>query len=443
MVKMDEMYRLWEKGWPGHSREEMNAIIDPFCYPLISQVYTQAFKKKKPYTNRLLYKFCGDPSEKGGYALNNFEKNILYLASASQLNDPSEACFAFDIERFLVKFYGYSHRCDPQRIFPGLFQMAFGSFGSSITPEMIPILKKIFQNLPNTFITADPILQAANEIKAAMAEDGNETLFYHFLTRKLTFDDFVAFSFLIVDDPRLSSWAKTFGIPETMDEGHTLDAIFTRFETLPFSEGDTRSALIMAGQLIHYPKMEKMIEAYDSFAALRETTLAKWNKEVASTIGIASLTEDYDNPLMWAHYAKDSQGFCLEYDLTNPLSGNENDIAYARGHLIPVRYSDEKPLLFPEEGLVPQMRLKNLLAFFSSKSSGWAYEHEWRVIGNMDEHPRELIIRPKAVLVGLKASEETKKILLMAAQNKKLPVYSTEMDPQNYHIHRGAQYILQ
>jgi len=442
MIKMDDIYRLWEKGWPGHSREEMDAIIGPFGHPLASPDYGQAFEKKKPYTNRLLYKFCGDPSEKGGYALGNLEKDTLYLASPSQLNDPSEACFAFDIERFLIENYGYSRRYDHQGIFPGLFQMAFGSFGDPITPAAIPILKPIFQNSSKLLKTTDPVLQAANEIKAVMAKDGNETLFYHFLTRKLTFDDFIAFSFLIVDDPRLPSWAKTFGIPESADQARILDTIFTRFETPPFSEGDARSALIMAGELIHYPETAKMIQAYDAFAALREASLEKWDEEVASTIGIASLTEDYDNPLMWAHYAKDSRGFCLEYDLTNPLSGNENDIAYARGHLVPVRYSDEKPRWHSEEGSASQMRFKDLLAFFSTKSSGWTYEHEWRVISNLNEHPRELIIRPKAILVGPKASEETKRILLRAAQDKKLPVYSTQVDPQNYHIRRSAQYIL-
>jgi hypothetical protein len=439
---MDEIYRLWEQGWPGRSREEMNAIIGPFGCSLGSPDYARAFEKKKPYTNRLLYKFCGDPSEKGGHALGNLEKDTLYLASPSQLNDPSEACFAFDIERFLVENYGYSRHYDPQGIFPGLFQMAFGSFGEPITPAAIPILKPIFQNLPKLLKTADPVLQAANEIKAVMAKDGNETLFYHFLAQKLTFDDGIAFSFLIGDDPRLPSWAKTFGIPGTMDEGQILDAIFARFETPPFSEGDARSALITVGQLLHYPDMAKMVQAYDAFAAIRETALKKWNEEVASTIGIASLTEDYDNPLMWAHYAKDSRGFCLEYDLTNPLSGNESDIAYARGHLVPARYSDEKPQWHSEDDLASQMRFKDLLAFFSTKSSGWAYEHEWRVIGNLNEHPRELIIRPKAILVGLKASEETKRILLTAAQDKKLPVYSTQIDPQNYHIHRSVPYIL-
>ena len=50
MIKMDDIYRLWEKGWPGRSREEMDAIIGLFGHPLASPDYALAFEKKKPST---------------------------------------------------------------------------------------------------------------------------------------------------------------------------------------------------------------------------------------------------------------------------------------------------------------------------------------------------------------------------------------------------------
>lgn len=434
------MYVVWEKGWFGRSLEEMNAIVAPFRYQPQEKEFLCAIENKEKFTNRLLYKFCGVPSDAKharSHYLSNLENDLLYLARPRELNDPSETCYSFDIERFLMENYGYSRRRDPEGIIPGILQMSFGSFGEPITPNAIEKLKPIFQKLPQTLKTKDEKMQSASEIKSLMAQDGNEVLFYHFLSRKLTFDDFIAFSYLLLDDPRLFRWAKSYGIQEKNDKAIILDQIFSFFEELLFANDEAKAALLICAQLGGNTKTNEIIENFDSFKTVRENLMKRWKKEGVGPIGIASLSEDYDNPLMWSHYSNRFRGFCLEYDLTNPLSGKTEDIEYARARLVPISYSDEKPKVYPNQGSTANIKIKDALSVLAGKSRGWSYENEWRIIGNENEHSRKLIIRPKAILLGINASKKTKMLILNIAQRKGIPVYTTWLDPQNYHIHKN------
>jgi hypothetical protein len=446
MIFTTETYCLWEKAWPGHSLEEIDAIIAPFSCSQMSQDYTQSIERKKKYTNRLFYKFCDGKTTTEGkesYAIANLKRDVLYLANPREFNDPNEISFAFDMENFLAQRYSYSRRYDPQGLILGLFQMTLGSFGYPITPEAISTLKTFFQKRPSIVSKGDAMFRAANEIKAIMADDGNEVLFYHFLTHQLTFDDFIAFSSLFANDKRLRGWAEAFDIPRDTNKNIILNKLFVHFETFSFRTDDAKTALLEACEMANYPKTQQVLNAYDSFKAYRIEIVGKWEKECVSSVGIASLSENYDNPLMWAHYARQYQGFCLEYDLSNPLSGNEKDIAYARSHIVPVLYSSKKPLLsFDEKDLSPRMKLKNTIAILAGKDKCWSYENEWRIISNGQERSRELIVRPKSILLGTNISDKLKKTLKEIAQNKQIPVFTTYLDPQNYCIHKSAGSIL-
>ena len=92
-----------------------------------------------------------------------------------------------------------------------------------------------------------------------------------------------------------------------------------------------------------------------------------WLKQVKDTFsqqGIACFSENVDNILMWSHYSDGHRGFCLEFDTS----------FYPFSKAIQVHYSEFLPSLHPADD---EILLAPLL---TTKSIGWSYEKEWRVI---------------------------------------------------------------
>jgi len=69
---------------------------------------------------------------------------------------------------------------------------------------------------------------------------------------------------------------------------------------------------------------------------------------------------------MWSHYANGHRGFCLEFD--GELQPFKNAIA--------VQYSDRLPTLYKPEDDAADLQTP----LITTKSTGWAYEKEWRLI---------------------------------------------------------------
>jgi hypothetical protein len=81
-----------------------------------------------------------------------------------------------------------------------------------------------------------------------------------------------------------------------------------------------------------------------------------------------------DDLLLWAHYAENHRGVCLEYEVS------EDDF---RGQLFPIKYSKVPPTLNriarrPDGTL--SINIEREGAIFLTKSEDWAYEVEFRLI---------------------------------------------------------------
>lgn len=103
-------------------------------------------------------------------------------------------------------------------------------------------------------------------------------------------------------------------------------------------------------------------DADEFFAAVRSEKM---------NLGIASLSETWDNELMWAHYAAGFRGICVAYPTARLLSGLNEHHALSR-----VAYSERPHYL----GLsIMRNRDERARAVLSAKSLKWAYEREWRL----------------------------------------------------------------
>ena len=153
--------------------------------------------------------------------------------------------------------------------------------------------------------------------------------------------------------------------------------------------------------------------------------------------GIACFTEQPDSLTMWAHYAENHRGICVEYTKEEllKLSSSGSDV------LFPVYYSDEMQD-FTEEFLEAGVQYlpdliesansndyhpygnkliefgwenKYIQSFGSQKSTAWEAENEWRLIYPLpdteNKEKRLLPVQISAIYLGTEISDEDAKML--------------------------------
>lgn len=96
------------------------------------------------------------------------------------------------------------------------------------------------------------------------------------------------------------------------------------------------------------------------------------------TARVFCLTTEFDNDVMWAHYAENHKGLVFGF---RHLPKFDTPFLAAQ----PVKYSDEPPVIgsgvdFWLSGDTPALREKALNAVCFTKGAKWQYENEWRVV---------------------------------------------------------------
>lgn len=159
--------------------------------------------------------------------------------------------------------------------------------------------------------------------------------------------------------------------------------------------------------------------------------------KLANLIGIFSLSEEYNNQVMWAMYADNNKGFCIEYDIEEYLKKNPNKCESLRSvEYTDVRNNDPIKILleyfyssiFKSLGFpIKEYDIKEVLAqIVCSKNTDWAFQKEWRFIGNPKQDG--VYIPIKAIYLGKKIDDKVKNIILNIAKDKKYNIYQQEID---------------
>lgn len=118
-------------------------------------------------------------------------------------------------------------------------------------------------------------------------------------------------------------------------------------------------------------------------------------------IGVLAFTEDYTNPLMWAHYADEHRGIVLEFDYDKPLFQDSRRKLEKRASRFgknrlgdvyefpeKVMYRREIPSFerYEQVQVVGEYHFKKFLHdLFFTKSNDWLYEKEWRSIVQLSD----------------------------------------------------------
>lgn len=111
-------------------------------------------------------------------------------------------------------------------------------------------------------------------------------------------------------------------------------------------------------------------------------SVASIRNEIKQNVLVSCFFEgDNQNSLMWAHYANNHKGFCIEYELDEsaPEIFNFNKVNYVS--LLPEIYATE--LLFNP--------LETVARVVYSKSIEWSYEKEWRYVEFYAEHEADVV----------------------------------------------------
>lgn len=91
-------------------------------------------------------------------------------------------------------------------------------------------------------------------------------------------------------------------------------------------------------------------------------------------VGLLCMVKHWESPIMWAHYTENHHGVCLGFDVT------EEDMPTQ------IKYTAERTTHILDEtdphGGVTFAMMK---ALTTTKSIGWSYEEEWRLLANLTE----------------------------------------------------------
>ncbi len=145
-----------------------------------------------------------------------------------------------------------------------------------------------------------------------------------------------------------------------------------------------------------------------------EEAIEKARELLRKKLGICCFTEIRDNILMWAHYAKQHTGFCLEFNVDN-----EFFVPHARA--IKVEYEVILPVLnvlqldnYPKGELGEKLLIK---------ANDWRYEQEWRIVDHkkgpgIQNFPEDAL---SGVILGCRISEENKENIFRWCRKRKHP----------------------
>ena len=146
---------------------------------------------------------------------------------------------------------------------------------------------------------------------------------------------------------------------------------------------------------------------------------------------IGSLAADYNNRLMWSHYANEHKGFCIEFD----FSKGPDDLLP-----LPVIYSSKRikmPIVPTKNPSQEQIRFMDsvFIKALLNKDSVWEYEREWRMI-ILTGKDRFVNMPPiSCIYIGAQCSEENKAKIKSLAAQKDIPLKQMVLDRGEYELH--------
>lgn len=132
----------------------------------------------------------------------------------------------------------------------------------------------------------------------------------------------------------------------------------------------------------------------DVFEGLPQGITDEQVKIIDDIVYMKCFSTNYNNTLMWSHYADENKGVCVEYDLSllehsNPIFKYVYPVIYENNRLFKLDIEEISEIVetqkwlnydIKENGIANYDVLLQTLLLFLFKSKDWEYENEWRII---------------------------------------------------------------
>lgn len=164
-------------------------------------------------------------------------------------------------------------------------------------------------------------------------------------------------------------------------------------------------------------------------------SLGQTIEDMKRTTGISCLSESCDSLLMWAHYANNHCGICVEYEL---LEINKQ----LQFTPVPIIYDEDRVVYGSLDDNANEVFIKCL----TSKSPEWSYEKEWRIIRDdgacgekWDEKNNGALlemIRPHSIILGCQAKPDYERLVRKYCEENSINLYKMEKDTVFYKLNK-------
>lgn len=162
--------------------------------------------------------------------------------------------------------------------------------------------------------------------------------------------------------------------------------------------------------------------------------IADFSEKTKGLAKVCSFCESERSILMWAHYARDHTGFCIEYDFTS-LGANDLNTRF----LYPVIYSEALHDHSSHMAGVDRSKANPLSIVLPAitKNAEWSYEKEWRLVysNNFMPSPRSIPVpKPKKVYAGVRISAGNLVELERICNAQDIPLVKMSMSKTEFKI---------
>ena len=163
---------------------------------------------------------------------------------------------------------------------------------------------------------------------------------------------------------------------------------------------------------------------------------------------IGSLTKDNLNMLMWSHYADKHEGICVEYefedengllDVVYSDDTNTFDLYTVLRYIIPAQYFGVKTISEMDQECLDVCYLP-----FLRKTKEWSYEHEVRMIFNLNNNSKIINkngiwfypnAKVKSIYLGCKVTKENRELIENKCKILNIPVHHISIKKGNNKLH--------
>lgn len=202
-------------------------------------------------------------------------------------------------------------------------------------------------------------------------------------------------------------------------------------------------------------KMEKecadeLYQVCRQASELYQNTLSKLRKQTIKVSSFSCLKDEelLNSMEMWAHYAGNHHGFCVEYDIKADIN-DRKELPVILGSLLPCSYGARQIQISNDKLYKHAMQKKftnyqkvqfekSILLTFLRKSSSWSYEREWRLVLPNDLCSAYGNLIPffpiRAIYLGCKMPEDNKEYMYRLAKRKGIIVCNMDLQEHYFEL---------